>query len=352
MRDYCEIGIDKVHAKISNPFMAVNFDLDRSGWNNQSQTATATKDSKGRKQLMATGMTYNGKNNSVYAHYNVLMNCIHLQFNPTTIDSNKDFALRCDFNYIIPKIQEELYTAGLINVEEITKATLMRLDPAADRSSIYSTEQFIDPLEKYSNYKRGQPDKIYPHGITSGTQSHQFGTYNRSLHLTTNKGIDAGIIPPNVTRNELRLFNKGSRTWTKKNSLYTINDLFDLDQERIIDIRKDYFKMIRLQTPNDKQPIKSHEKMLKNYQEKYGVNGFRYWSQDKAQFELVALHGITKAVEICVLDSIRAKGSNNYSQAKIHRRKQVEAAISRYDKLTAYEVTARELINEFQRMFA
>ena len=200
MRDYYGIGIDKVHAKMQAPKMARNFDFRHEGWILGSQKAAASLDEFGNKQLTPTGITFHAANNSLYIDYNIGLDCAYVQFNPTTIDSNNDYMLRHDFDYIIPKIQEQLFEAGILNADKFIHAKQSRLDPAIDDILKHPTETYFPSLRQFSNYSRGKKDLIYAHGITLGNQSQEIGAYNRSLHLTTNKKIDAGIVPLNVTR--------------------------------------------------------------------------------------------------------------------------------------------------------
>jgi len=353
MREYYEIGIDKVHSKFIMPIMSKNYDFHNEGWIVGSQKAEASIDEYGNKHLTATGITYRSPDNSLYIENNIPLRCAYVQFNPTTIDSNDDFTLRTDFKYIIPKIQEQLYEAGVTNAECFGIASLSRLDPAIDCSSKFATELFLPSLKTYSNYSRGRKDLNYEHGITFGNHSQEIGTYNRSLHLTTNKGIDTSLIHPNVTRNELRLFGKGKRAWMDKIQLYTINDLYSLDPARIKDIHKQYFDRLRLRLPPlTKKPIISHIKMLKNYQNEYGSKAQQLYAMDKMYFEFVSEYGIVKTIDLLIPDSITLKGGNNRSQAKSHRRERIDEALLRYNRLTEYEATQRELINEFKEMFA
>jgi hypothetical protein len=246
-----------------------------------------------------------------------------------------------------------MYAAGVLNVEQLDFASFMRIDHARDEASCYSTEQFIPALQTYSHYARGNKDLLYQHGITFGHGSHEIGTYNRSLHLTTNKGIDASFIPPNVTRNELRLFNKGSRTWSNNLELRTIKDLYTLDAARIKDIHSDYFKKLRIRVPElTGKPIISHTKMLRNYQKEHGKDATEFYALDKMHFEFVAQYGISKTIDLLISPAIKSKGGNDLSSAKTYRRKQIDKSLERYNKLTEYEATQRELIAEFQRMFA
>jgi hypothetical protein len=353
MRNYSEIGIDKINCKFEAPQMARNYDFHNVGWLLSGQSSAATLDEYGNKQLTATGVTYKSAVNSLYMNHNIAANCIYLQFNPTTIDSNNDFRLRYDFDKIIPQVQEQMYAAGVLNVEQLDFASFMRIDHARDEASCYSTEQFIPALQTYSHYARGNKDLLYQHGITFGHGSHEIGTYNRSLHLTTNKGIDASFIPPNVTRNELRLFNKGSRTWSNNLELRTIKDLYTLDAARIKDIHSDYFKKLRIRVPElTGNRIISNAKMIHNYHNEYGKNATEFYMQDKAHFEFVAQYGISKAIDHFISPAIKLKGGNDLSSARTYRRKQIDKSLERYNRLTEYEAKQRELIAEFQRMFA
>jgi hypothetical protein len=353
MRDYYGIGIDKVHSKMQAPKMARNFDFKCEGWILGSQKAAASLDEFGNKQLTPTGITFHAANNSLYIDYNIGLDCAYIQFNPTTIDSNNDFRLRHDFDYIIPKIQEQLFEAGILNADKFIHAKQSRLDPAIDGILSLPTELYIPSLRQFSNYSRGKKDLNYAHGITLGNQSQEIGMYNRSLHLTTNKKIDAGIIPLNVTRNELRLLNKGARTWNDKLQQHTIQDLLSLDAARIKDIHKSYHDRLRINLPPvTNQRIISHEKMLKNYQDEFGNKAATHYAIDRMHFEFVSQHGIVKTIEMLIDPSIKAKGGNNLSQARTHRRIQIDISLHRYKKLTEYEATQRELITEYKEMFA
>jgi hypothetical protein len=73
---------------------------------------------------------------------------------------------------------------------------------------------------------------------------------------------------------------------------------------------------------------------------------------DKMYFEFVSEYGIVKTIDLLIPDSITLKGGNNRSQAKSHRRERIDEALLRYNRLTEYEATQRELINEFKEMFA
>jgi hypothetical protein len=261
--------------------------------------------------------------------------------------------LRHDFDYIIPKIQEQLFEAGILNADKFIHAKQTRLDPAIDDILKHPTEQYTPSIRKFANYYRGKKDLNYAHGITLGSNSQEIGIYNRSLHLTTNKKVMAELIPTGITRNELRLFNKGARTWNKNLHLHTIQDLFSLDAARIKDIHKSYHDRLRINLPPaPNQRIISQEKMIRNYQNDYGNKGITYFASDKLHFELVAEHGVVKTIELLICPSIKAKGGNNLSQARTHRRIQIEISLSRYKKLTAYETTQRELIIEWNEAFA
>jgi hypothetical protein len=353
MRDYYGIGIDKVHCKMQAPKMARNYDFESQGWILGSQKATASLDEFGNKHLTATGTTFHAANNSLYIYHNIGLDCIDIQFNPTTIDSNNDFRLRHDFDYIIPKIQEQLFEAGILNADKFIHAKQTRLDPAIDDILKHSAEQYTPVVRKFANYYRGKKDLNYAHGITLGSNSQEIGIYNRSLHLITNKKVMAELIPPNVTRNELRLFSKGARTWNKNLQLHTIQDLFSLDAARIKDIHKLYHDRLRINLPPvPNQRIISHEKMLRNYQNEFGNKAITYLAHDKLHFEWVAEHGVVKTIEMLIDPSIKAKGGNNLSQARTHRRIQIDISLSRYKKLTEYEATQRELIIEWKEAFA
>lgn len=353
MRDYSKIGIDKIHCKLQAPKMARNYDFHNAGWLLGGQMSAATLDEYGNKQLTATGITYKSATNSVYMNHNVALDCLYVQCNPTTIDSNNDFELRYDFDKIIPQLQEQMFTAGVLNADELIDASFMRIDAAIDVSSSFATEEFLPALKTYSHYSRGSKDLNYAHGITLGNQSQEIGTYNRSLHLSTNKGIDAGIIPFNVTRNELRLLNKGARTWTNNLQLRTIKDLYTLDAARIKDIHADYFKKLRIRVPAlTGKPIISHIKMLQNYQNEHGKDATEFYALDKMHFEFVAQYGISKTIDILISPTIKIKGGNDLSSARTYRRKQIDKSLARYNRLTEYEATQRELITEFKEMFA
>jgi hypothetical protein len=229
----------------------------------------------------------------------------------------------------------------------------MRIDPAVDVSSKYTTEEFLPALQTFSHYSRGSKDLNYAHGITLGNQSQEIGTYNRSLHLTTNKGIDVAFIPPNVTRNELRLLNKGARTWSTNLELRTIKDLYTLDAARIKDIHSEYFKKLRIRVPAlTGKPIISHTKMLRNYQKEHGKDATEFYALDKMHFEFVAQYGISKTIDLLISPAIKSKGGNDLSSARTYRRKQIDKSLARYNRLTEYEATQRELITEFKQMFA
>ena len=353
MRDYYGIGIDKVHCKMQAPKMARNYDFESKGWILGSQKATASLDEFGNKQLTATGITFHAANNSLYINHNIGLDCLDIQFNPTTIDSNNDYMLRYDFDYIIPKIQEQLFEAGVLNADKFIHAKQTRLDPAIDDILKLSAEYYTPSIRKFANYSRGKKDLNYAHGITLGSNSQEIGIYNRSLHLVSNKKVMAELIPANVTRNELRLFNKGSRTWSKNLQLHTIQDLLSLDAARIKDIHKLYHDRLRINVPPvTNQRIISHEKMLKNYQNEFGNKAVRYLANDKLHFEWVAQYGIVKTIEMLIDPTIIAKGGNNLSQARTHRRIQIDISLSRYKKLTEYEATQRELIIEWKEAFA
>ena len=353
MRDYYGIGIDKVHCKMQAPKMARNYDFECEGWIVGSQKATASLDEFGNKQLTATGITFHAANNSLYINHNIGLDCLDIQFNPTTIDSNNDYMLRHDFDYIIPKIQEQLFEAGVLNADKFIHAKKTRLDPAIDDILKLSAEYYTPSIRKFANYSRGKKDLNYAHGITLGSNSQEIGIYNRSLHLVSNKKIMAELIPANITRNELRLFNKGSRTWSKNLQLYTIQDLLSLDAARIKDIHKSYHDRLRINVPPlTNQRIISHEKMLKNYQNEFGNKAVRYLANDTLHFEWVAQYGIVKTIEMLIDPTIKAKGGNNLSQARTHRRIQIDISLSRYKKLTEYEATQRELIIEWKEAFA
>jgi hypothetical protein len=353
MRDYSEIGIDKVHCKLQAPQMARNYDFHNTGWQLAGQTSAATLDEYGNKQLTATGITFKCGTNSLYMNHNVALDCLYVQFNPTTIDSNNHFELRHDFDKIIPQIQEQMYTAGVLNADELIDATFMRIDAALDVSSYYRTEEFLPALQTFSQYARGSKDLIYQHGITYGNGSHENGTYNRSLHLKTNKCLDDFMIPANVTRNELRLLNKGARTWSKNLELQTIRDLISLDAARIKDIHKQYFDKLKIRIPalTDK-PIISDAKMILKYYNEHGKDATEYYAHDKMYFDFVSKYGISKAIEHFISPAIKLKGGHDLSSAKTYRRKQIDKSLERYNKLTQYETKQRELITEFKEMFA
>jgi hypothetical protein len=353
MREYYGIGIDKVHCKMQAPKMARNYDFHNSNWQLGSQKAAASLDEFGNKQLTATGITFHADNNSLYINHNIVLDCLDIQFNPTTIDSNNDFMLRYDFDYIIPKIQEQLFEAGVLNADKFIHAKKTRLDPAIDDILKLSAEYYTPSIRKFANYSRGKKDLNYAHGITLGSNSQEIGIYNRTLHLVSNKKVMAELIPANVTRNELRLFNKGARTWTKNLELYTIQDLLSLDAARIKDIHKSYHDRLRINVPPvTNQRIISHEKMLKNYQGEFGNKAATHYAIDKMHFEFVSQHGIVKTIEMLIDPTIKAKGGNNLSQARTHRRIQIDISLSRYKKLTEYEATQRELIIEWKEAFA
>jgi hypothetical protein len=353
MRDYSKIGIDKIHCKLQAPQLVRNYDFHNAGWLLGGQMSAATLDEYGNKQLTATGVTFKSATNSLYMNHNVALDCLYVQFNPTTIDSNNDFELRHDFDKIIPQVQEQMYAAGVLNVEQFELASFMRIDPAVDVSSKYTTEEFLPALQTFSHYSRGSKDLNYAHGITLGNQSQEIGTYNRSLHLTTNKGIDVAFIPPNVTRNELRLLNKGARTWSTNLELRTIKDLYTLDAARIKDIHSEYFKKLRIRVPAlTGKPIISHTKMLRNYQKEHGKDATEFYALDKMHFEFVAQYGISKTIDLLISPAIKSKGGNDLSSARTYRRKQIDKSLARYNRLTEYEATQRELITEFKQMFA
>ena len=353
MRDYSEIGIDKIHCKLQAPKLARNYDFNHAGWLLGGQTSNATLDEYGNKQLTATGITFKSGNNSLYMNHNVALDCLYVQFNPTTIDSNNHFELRHDFDKIIPQVQEQMFEAGVLNVEEFDFASFMRIDIARDESSSYATEEFLPALKTYSHYSRGSKDLNYAHGITFGNQSQEIGTYNRSLHLKTNKCLDDFTIPTNVTRNELRLLNKGARTWTNNLHLRTIKDLYTLDAARIKDIHADYFKKLRIRVPpiTDK-PIISDTKMIQNYYNEYTTNAIEFYALDKIHFDAVSKYGMSKAIEQFISPAIKLKGGTHLSSAKTYRRKQIDKSLERYNRLTEYEAKQRELITEFKQMFA
>ena len=353
MRNYSEIGIDKIHCKLQAPKMVRNYDFHNTGWQLGGQMSAASLDEYGNKQLTATGITFKCGSNSLYMNHNVALDCLYVQFNPTTIDSNNHFELRHDFDKIIPQVQEQMFEAGVLNVEEFDFATFMRIDAALDVSSHYTTEEFLPALQTYSHYARGSKDLIYQHGITYGNGSHENGTYNRSLHLKTNKCLDEFTIPANVTRNELRLLNKGARTWSNNLELRTIKDLYTLDAARIKDIHKQYFDKLKIRVPAlTGKPIISHIKMLKNYQNEHGKDATEFYALDKMHFDFVAQYGISKTIDLLISPAIKSKGGNDYSSAKTYRRKQIDKSLERYNKLTEYEATQRELITEFKQMFA
>jgi hypothetical protein len=286
-------------------------------------------------------------------NHNVALDCLYVQFNPTTIDSNNHFELRHDFDKIIPQVQEQMHAAGVLNADELIDATFMRIDAALDVSSYYTTEEFLPALKTFSHYARGSKDLIYQHGITYGNGSHENGTYNRSLHLKTNKCLDEFTIPANVTRNELRLLNKGARTWSNNLELRTIKDLYTLDAARIKDIHKQYFDKLKIRVPAlTGKPIISHTKMLRNYQNQHGKDATEFYALDKMHFEFVAQYGISKTIDLLISPAIKSKGGNDLSSAKTYRRKQIDKSLERYNKLTEYEATQRELITEFKQMFA
>lgn len=353
MRDYYGIGIDKVHCKMQAPKMARNYDFECAGWILGSQKATASLDEFGNKHLTATGISFMAANNSLYINHNVGLDCLDIQFNPTTIDSKNDYILRHDFDYIIPKIQEQLFEAGVLNANKFIHAKKTRLDPAIDDILKLSVEHYTPLIRKFANYYRGKKDLNYAHGITLGSNSQEIGIYNRSLHLIDNKKVMAELIPANVTRNELRLFSKGARTWSKSLELYTIKDLLSLDAARIKDIHKSYHDRLRINVPPlTNKRIISDEKMIKNYQDEFGNKAARYYALDKMHFEFVSQHGIIKTIEMLIDPTIKAKGGNNLSQARTHRRIQIDISLIRYKKLTEYEATQRELIIEWKEAFA
>jgi hypothetical protein len=201
---------------------------------------------------------------------------------------------------------------------------------------------YLPALTKNIHYARQKTELKYKHGNTWGHASHQFGVYNRSLHLIENKDVPAEKISPLLTRAEVRLFNKGADTWKKNYGIEMIKCLPLMSSEEYLEMYYQQFRKLRAIKPAlTKKDISIMETLL-NYKRSYN-KGATLYNRDKSLVEFYHAYGHSATVDAF------SKGSKSSKQ---DWREYLRDALDRYPALCVEELNDRELMNEFIEAFA
>lgn len=336
-------GIDKVQARFRSPVMEKNYQFKQEiegMWRvgNCNEVANAF----GQSEIDPAGRIYTSNASSLTIHHNIKLDLLHVTFNPTTAFHKSDIQNTFNMADIIPHVQNELQLAGVINADLFERAELMRLDIAKDCTLKHSTELYLPALTKNIHYVRPATELKYKHGNTWGNASHQIGTYNRTLHLIENKDVPAEKVMPLLTRAEVRLFNKGAKTWTKNYGIEMIKCLPLMSEQEYLDMYNLQWKKLRAIKPASTKKQISIMDTLRNYKRLFD-NGAMLYNRDRSLIEFYTRYGHSATIEAFAKDT---------RSSKHDWRNFLRDALDRYPALSIDDLNERELLTEFIEAFA
>jgi len=336
-------GIDKVQARFRSPIMEDNYQFKKGidgAWRVGSCSEVVNEF--GEAEIGANVRIYSSEVSSLVISHNINLDLAHVTLNPTTAYHKTDIENTFDMEGVIAHVKNEMQLAGIINADDFDRAELMRLDIAKDCTLKHATELYLPALTKNIHYVRPATELKYKHGNTWGNASHQFGVYNRSLHLIENKDVPAEKISPLLTRAEVRLFNKGADTWKKNYGIEMIKCLPLMSGEEYLEMYYQQFRKLRAIKPAlTKKHISIMETLL-NYKRSYNKGAMLY-NRDKSLVEFYHAYGHSATVDAF------SKGSKSSKQ---DWREYLRDALDRYPALCIEELNERELMNEFIEAFA
>lgn len=340
-------GIDKIQARFRSPIMEDNYQFKEGiegAWRVGSCTEVVNEF--GEAQIGANVRIYSSEVSSLVILHNLSLDLAHVTVNPTTAYRKTDIENTFDMEGVIAHVKNEMQMAGIVNADDFDRAELMRLDIAKDCTLKHATELYLPALTKNIHYARQKTELKYKHGNTWGHASHQFGVYNRSLHLIENKDVPAEKISPLLTRAEVRLFNKGADTWKKNYGIEMIKCLPLMSSEEYLEMYYQQFRKLRAIKPALKPALTKKRisimDTLANYKRKYD-NGATLYNRDKNLVECYYAYGQSATVDAFAKDSRSSKQDWG---------KYLRDALDRYPALCVEELNERELINEFIEAFA
>ena len=336
-------GIDKIQARFRSPIMEDNYQFKQGiegAWRVGSCNEVVNEF--GEAEIGANVRIYSSEVSSLVISHNINLDLAHVTVNPTTAYHKTDIENTFDMEGVIAHVKNEMQLAGIVNADDFDRAELMRLDIAKDCTLKHATELYLPALTKNIHYVRPATELKYKHGNTWGNASHQFGVYNRSLHLIENKDVPAEKISPLLTRAEVRLFNKGADTWKKNYGIEMIKCLPLMSGEEYLEMYYQQFRKLRAIKPAlTKKHISIMETLL-NYKRSYNKGAMLY-NRDKSLVEFYHAYGHSATVDAF------SKGSKSSKQ---DWREYLRDALDRYPALCVEELNERELISEFIEAFA
>jgi hypothetical protein len=336
-------GIDKVQARFRSPIMEDSYQFKKGiegAWRVGSCSEVVNEF--GEAEIGANVRIYSSEVSSLVISHNINLDLAHVTVNPTTAYRKTDIENTFDMAGVIAHVKNEMQLAGIVNADDFDRAELMRLDIAKDCTLKHATELYLPALTKNIHYVRPATELKYKHGNTWGNASHQFGVYNRSLHLIENKDVPAEKISPLLTRAEVRLFNKGADTWKKNYGIEMIKCLPLMSGEEYLEMYYQQFRKLRAIKPAlTKKHISIMETLL-NYKRSYNKGAMLY-NRDKSLVEFYHAYGHSATVDAF------SKGSKSSKQ---DWREYLRDALDRYPALCVEELNERELISEFIEAFA